>query len=225
MGDIVGQHHLEQRLCEMYAVIIKAQPDFQKALTDEEAFTTFAPPQLKNATSELFQQLKKQVHLAGQQRAEDEDLMSVVQHDGQVSKVISEELTEIFYEDAGFNAMLLRYLTESTDYNKVVTPYLKQIKTIKSLHLEHLELAFSQIEPQGSGPQKIAEFMALEIDSDFQALQANTAKLYHDTQKLDGQAITLVLHDLIKKRCTFDQFTTLLSQNSKDGSLSNLYTQ
>jgi hypothetical protein len=39
--------------------------------------------------------------------------------------------------------MLLRYLTESTDYNKVLTPYLRQIKTIKSLHLEHLEMAFS----------------------------------------------------------------------------------
>ena len=46
--------------------------------------------------------------------------------------------------------------------------------------------------------------MAVKINSDFQALQANTAKLYHDYQKLDGKAITLVLHDLIKKRCTFD---------------------
>lgn len=69
--------------------------------------------------------------------------MSVVQQDGQVSKVISEKLTEIFYEDARFNAMLLRYLTESNDYNKVVTPYLNQIKTIESLHLEHLDMAFS----------------------------------------------------------------------------------
>ena len=34
MGEIVGQHHLEQRFCEMYAVIIKAQPGFQNALTD-----------------------------------------------------------------------------------------------------------------------------------------------------------------------------------------------
>jgi hypothetical protein len=82
MGEIVGQHHLEQRLCEMHALIIKAQPDFQNALTDEEVFATFAPSQLKNATRELFQQLKKQVHLAGQQRAQDDDFMSVVQHDG-----------------------------------------------------------------------------------------------------------------------------------------------
>ena len=68
MGEIAGQHHLEQRFCEMYALIIKAQPDFRNALTDEDVFTVFAPPQLKNATSELFQKLKKQA-LAGKQRA------------------------------------------------------------------------------------------------------------------------------------------------------------
>ena len=151
--------------------------------------------------------------------------MSVVQQDGQVSKVISEKLTEIFYEDARFNEMLMRYLTESTDYSQVLTPYLSQIKTIKSLHLEHLEIAISQIEARGSRPQRISEFLAVNIDQDFQALQTNIAKLYHNYQKLDGKDITLVLHDLIKKRSTFDQFINLLSQNNKDGSLHNLYTQ
>jgi hypothetical protein len=58
MGEIVGQHHLEQRLCEMHALIIKAQPYFQNALSDEVVFTTFAPSQLKNAITELFQLLK-----------------------------------------------------------------------------------------------------------------------------------------------------------------------
>ena len=42
--------------------------------------------------------------------------MRVMQHDGQFSKVISEKLTEILYEDARFNGMLVGYLTDSTDY-------------------------------------------------------------------------------------------------------------
>ena len=217
MGEIAGQHHLEQRFSEMYALIIKAQPDFRNALTDEDVFTVFAPPQLKNATSELFQKLKKQA-LAGKQRAQDQDVMRVMQHDVQVSKVISEKLTEILCEDARFNGMLVGYLTDSTDYRQVVSPYLREIKSIKNLHLEHLEMAYSQIQPTGSAtPKRIAELMAVHVDQDFQALQTNIAKMYHDSQKLDGEAITLFLYDLIKKRCPFDQFTTLLSQNSMDG--------
>jgi hypothetical protein len=42
----------------MYALIIKAQPDFQSALSEEELLTSFAPPQLADAVSELFQLVK-----------------------------------------------------------------------------------------------------------------------------------------------------------------------
>jgi hypothetical protein len=36
--------------------------------------------------------------------------------------------------------------------------------------------------------------------------------------------MTLVLYDLIKKRCTFEKFITVLSQNSMDGSVEMLFT-
>ena len=56
---------------------------------------------------------------------------------------ITEKLEEIFFEDARFNEMLLWYLTESSDYVSVVKPLFKNIKPLKSLQLEHLEIAFS----------------------------------------------------------------------------------
>jgi hypothetical protein len=36
--------------------------------------------------------------------------------------------------------------------------------------------------------------------------------------------MTLVLYDLIKKRCTFENLITVLSQNSMDGSVEMLFT-
>jgi hypothetical protein len=64
----------------MYALIIRALPDFQIALSDDQVFYTFAPLQLKNAVSELFQQLKMHLRLAGGEELK-EDFMSVLQKD------------------------------------------------------------------------------------------------------------------------------------------------
>ena len=94
----------------------------------------------------------------------------MVHQDQQQSKLIAEKLEEIFFEDARFNTMLLWYLTESQDYAKVVRPYFKNIKSLKNIQQEHLELAYSQVESKGRGPQRIAEFMAFDIDMDLQAL-------------------------------------------------------
>ena len=121
--------------------------------------------------------------------------------------------------------MLQWYLTEFPNYAQVVKPYLNQIKSLKILQQEHLEKAYSQVESKGRGPQRIAEFMAVDIDMDFQALQADIGTWYLNSQKLNGRTMTLVLYDLIKKRCTFEKFITLLSQNSMDGSVEMLFTQ
>jgi hypothetical protein len=67
--------------------------------------------------------------------------------------------------------------------------------------------------------------MAVDIDMDLQALQGNIGTWYLDSQMLNGKTTTLLLYDLIKKRCTFDKFITLLSQNSMDGSVDMLFTQ
>ena len=122
----------------MYTLIIKAIPSFQIAISDENVFRTLAPLQLKNTVTELFQQLEIQVRLASQQTVREEeeqqqDFMRMVQQEQQVSKIIAEKLEEIFFEDARFNSMLLSYLTESFDYAKVVTPYLKNIKSLKNI--------------------------------------------------------------------------------------------
>jgi hypothetical protein len=57
----------------MYSLITKAIPGFQSALSDEQVFRTFAPLQLKNAVTELFQQLEMRVRLAGQKTDGDEE--------------------------------------------------------------------------------------------------------------------------------------------------------
>jgi hypothetical protein len=67
MAEIVGEHSLELKFCEMYIIIIKALPDFKIALSDDQVFCYFAPFKLKNAVSELFQHLKMQVRLTGHQ--------------------------------------------------------------------------------------------------------------------------------------------------------------
>jgi hypothetical protein len=67
--------------------------------------------------------------------------------------------------------------------------------------------------------------MAVDIDMDLQGLQVDIGKWYIKSKKLNGMTTTLLLYDLIKKRCTFDKFITLLSQNSMDGSMEMLFTQ
>ena len=131
----------------MYTLIIKALPEFQYALSDDQIFCTLAPPQLKNAVSELFQQLKIQASLAGQQRAGEEeqkgDVISMVQQNGELTNIIAAKLEEIFFEDARFNDILIWYLTELTDYREVIRPCYKHIKPLNILQQEHLEIALS----------------------------------------------------------------------------------
>ena len=90
-------------------------------------------------------------------------------------------LEEIFYEDAGFNKMLCQYLTESGDYGQEITPYFSHIKSLKSLQQEHLEKALRQVESKGGGPQRIGDFMAVDIDMDLQNLQNDIGKWYIDS--------------------------------------------
>jgi hypothetical protein len=96
--------------------------------------------------------------------------MSRVALDSHISRVILGKLQEIFYEDARFNEMLCFYLTESSDYAKVITPYFSQIKSLKSLQQDHLEKALRQVESKGLNPQRIADFMSVDIDMDLQTL-------------------------------------------------------
>lgn len=67
--------------------------------------------------------------------------------------------------------------------------------------------------------------MAVDIDMDLQALQEDIGKWYQNSQKLNGNTITLVLYDLIKKRCHFEKFINLLSQKSLDKPVDMLFTQ
>jgi hypothetical protein len=91
----------------MYAFIIRALPVIQIELSEDQVFCTFAPLQLKNAVSELFQLLKiMQVRFAGVEELK-EDFMSEVQQDNLQSTLIAENLEEIFFEDPRFNEMLL----------------------------------------------------------------------------------------------------------------------
>jgi hypothetical protein len=43
MEEIVGKYLLERKFCEMYSVIIKALPEFEITLSDDQVFTAFAP--------------------------------------------------------------------------------------------------------------------------------------------------------------------------------------
>ena len=108
----------------MYSSIVKALPDFQIALSDEQIFSAFAPIQLKNTLSELFSHLKKFYGTGPEKRANleelKEDMMLGMQKDGPPSKIISDLLGNIFIEDARFNEMLCRYLTESSAFAEVV---------------------------------------------------------------------------------------------------------
>jgi hypothetical protein len=58
----------------MYSSIIKAWPNFQKALSDDQIFSEFAPVQLKNTVSVLFKQLRKHASPGPQKNAPVEEL-------------------------------------------------------------------------------------------------------------------------------------------------------
>ena len=121
-----------------------------------------------------------------------------------------------------------RFLKESTIYAKIVKPYLENIKPLKILHQEHLEKAFNYVENNTRGPQSIAEFMAIDIDIEIQALQSDIGKWFIKYRKLSWKSMTIVLYDLIKKRCTFKDLITILTQNcmdSPDSPVEMLFTQ
>jgi hypothetical protein len=108
MGEIIGKHSLEKRFCEMYTLIINSKPDFKMSLSEDQVFSAFAPNQLKNSVSELFRKLKEQMSLLTHQIAPNSlNLPPDSLHLNSVSKIIAEKLEEIFYEDAGFNNMLI----------------------------------------------------------------------------------------------------------------------
>ena len=65
--------------------------------------------------------------------------------------------------------------------------------------------------------------MAIQIDKDMQDLQNEIAKGYQERTSLNGKNLSLVLYDLIKKRCTFEKFITLLSQSKGEEEM--LFTQ
>jgi hypothetical protein len=62
--------------------------------------------------------------------------------------------------------------------------------------------------------QSIADFMSINIDVDIQDIQTNVGNWYRNSHILNGESTTLVLYDLIKKRCNFSKFIALLSQDS-----------
>jgi hypothetical protein len=67
--------------------------------------------------------------------------------------------------------------------------------------------------------------MAVDIDMDLQGLQVDIGNWYINSKKLNGKTTTLVLYDLIKKRCTFEKFITVLSQSSMENPVDMLFTQ
>jgi hypothetical protein len=148
-----------------------------------------------------------------------------VAEDLHLSRAILEKLQEIFYEDARFNEMLCFYLTESSYYANFIKPYFTQIKSLKSLRQDHLEKALRQVESKGLSLQRIADFMSVDFDMDLQTLQNDIGKWYSDSKQLNGSTTTLLLYDLIKKRCHFDRFVKILSQNAKFGEQDMLFTE
>jgi hypothetical protein len=67
--------------------------------------------------------------------------------------------------------------------------------------------------------------LAVDIDLDLEALQEDLGKWYKNSQKLIGKTITLVLYDLIKKRCPFEKFINLLWENNIESSVGMFFTQ
>ena len=74
IGKISENHHLQQKFIAMYSSIVRALPDFQIALSDEQIFSAFSPIQLKNTLSELFSQLKNFYGSAPEKRANLDEL-------------------------------------------------------------------------------------------------------------------------------------------------------
>ena len=58
----------------MYSIIIKAEPDFQMGLSEDQVFYSIAPIQLKNSVNELFQELNKPAYVETKNRSEDEEI-------------------------------------------------------------------------------------------------------------------------------------------------------
>jgi len=61
----------------------------------------------------------------------------------------------------------------------------------------------------------IQDFMAVNIEKELKVLQYEIAKDFLDKGQLKVKSTTLVLYDLIKKRCTFDKFINLISKAEK----------
>ena len=103
--------------------------------------------------------------------------------DQTASKIISDLLGKVFYEDARYFDMLCRYLTESSAYVEVVRAACCQIKSLKRVRQEHLEKASSQITSmERGGLQNISEFMAVDIDLDLEALQKSLTDQFRTSQ-------------------------------------------
>lgn len=121
--------------------------------------------------------------------------------------------------------MLYWYLTEQSVYSEIVRAATSQIKSLKKLHQEHLQRASSQITLEEKYEQTIADFMTVNIDMNLEALQNDLRMKLLDSKKLIWKTTTLVLYDLIKKRCNFESFIALLSQNSTSSFEEMLFTQ
>jgi hypothetical protein len=55
--------------------------------------------------------------------------------------------------------------------------------------------------------------MAIHIDIDFNELTSDLADLYLKSLNLNTNSLTLVLFDMIKRKCRFQKFLELLSQD------------
>jgi hypothetical protein len=77
-----------------------------------------------------------------------------------------------------------------------------------------LQKASSSIVLEEKYEQTIADFMTVNIDMNLEALQIDLRMKLLDSKKLIWKTTTLVLYDLIKKRCNFENFIALISQNS-----------
>ena len=146
-------------------------------------------------------------------------------YDGASSKIILDLLRDIFNEDAYFNDILCQYLLQQNAFSEVVRVASREIKSLKMLRQENLVKAHSQITSNERDLQKISDFMTFNIDINFQGIQSSLCNWFQDERILAGDTTTLLLHDLIKKRCNFGPFITELSKNSKGSLEKVLFTQ
>jgi len=52
----------------------------------------------------------------------------------------------IYYEDATFFEMLIKYQNNNKDSSDVLKPCLNQLKSLKELNYEHMQLAYNQFD-------------------------------------------------------------------------------